>query len=164
MTARIRGQAPVVPWRRTVLPWAAAAAVTGIFVGYLLPRAGPDPGMATGFARLGGELQQVLESGRSGSNAANGPAVVLTFAAADARYCRVFRSDSTRASGEGLACRDNGNWALVAWDAAAGASSQGFRTAGASALIDAAMDALGGQPAMSADEETAVIDAGWRRR
>jgi hypothetical protein len=164
MTARIQGSVTAVPWRRTVLPWAAAAAITGLFVGYLLPRAGFDAAAGTHIARLGRELAQVLESGSSGSDVAHGPAVVLTFTAADSRYCRVFRGDAQRATGEGLACRDHGEWALVAWDAAAGGSPQGFRTAGASALIDAAMDALGGQPAMSADEESGAMAAGWRAR
>lgn len=161
MTARIRGLAPLVPRRRMVLPWAAAAAITGIFAGYLLPRSGLAPGVATGFAHIDGALEQVLESGRSGVAASSGPAVVLTFAAADTRFCRVFRGDAGQAAGEGLACRDSGKWTLVAWDAAAGSSSQAYRTAGASTLIDAAMDALGGQPSLGSDEEAALINAGW---
>jgi hypothetical protein len=158
MTARIQGRVtPAVSWRRSVLPWAAAAAITGVFVGYLLPQGAMNGDAAASVVRLDTSLRQVLEKGHSG-DAGSSHAVVLSFEAADARFCRVFRSES---GGEGLACREGGEWALVAWDATARWPAEGFRTAGANALVDAAMDALGGQPAMSAPEEAALIEAGW---
>lgn len=158
MTARIQGRVPSVAWRRTLLPWTAAAAITGVFVGYLLPHGGINA--TDGIARLDASLERLLENTRSGSSAASGPAVVLTFAAADSRFCRVFRGNS---GGEGLACREQGNWALVAWDATVRVPAEGFRAAGANALVDAAMDALGGQPALSAEEEAKLMAAGWRQ-
>ena len=161
MTARIMGGKPVAGWRRTILPWASAAAVAGLFVGYLTPhRTGLSP--ASELVRLSPAVQTMLEGRAAGEPTTDGMSVVLTFQARDSRYCRLFRSTAT-AVGEGLACRvAASDWQLTAWDAAEGASADAFRPAGASAVTDAAMTALGGQPALDPQAEAEVLQRGWR--
>jgi hypothetical protein len=146
---------------RHVLPWALAASLAGLIVGYLLPRAGVD---STAHP-MDAALQAALASQHSGAAVESGTQMVLSFQAADGRYCRLFRAGTAEAMGEGLACRDaSGDWKLTAWDASAPTAVNGFRTAGVSALVDGAMATLGGKPAMSATEEDAVIARQWRDR
>jgi hypothetical protein len=145
--------------QRRLVPWALAASLAGLIAGYLLPRM--DAG--NGSQMLDRALVRALDTQRSGAPGVEGVQVLLTFQAEDGRYCRLFRSGDASALGEGLACRDGKRWTLAAWDASAPESLDGFRTAGASALVDGAMVALGGKPAMNAGEEDAVIKGGWRR-
>jgi hypothetical protein len=160
MAARIHGRAPASEWRR-IVPWAAAAAVAGVLVGYVVPHevAGPRPG---DFLQLAPAVQAMLEKQPSGEVGAGAMSVVLTFEAQDSRYCRLFRV-SAQAPGEGLACRSrDGAWQLAAWSAGEAGSSDGFRPAGANGVIDAAMSALGGQPALDTPAEAALLQRDWR--
>lgn len=162
LAARIRGQSAAIPRRRPVLPWAMAASVAGLVAGYLLPR--PDAGDAALQAGLlEPRWQQVLDTGVAGAAGRDGMQVVLSFQAGDGRYCRLFRVN-TGAAGEGLACHDATNWRLVAFDGLAAGASDGFQTAGPSALIDGAMSELGGSAAFELQEEADAIDRGWRPR
>jgi hypothetical protein len=147
------------PAARGALPWALAASLAGLIVGYLLPR------MDEGNQRdvLDRALLGALDTQRSGAPVVEGTQVLLTFQAGDGRYCRLFRAGEQDAMGEGLACRSGDEWQLTAWDASVPESADGFRTAGASALVDGAMAALGGKPAMGAAEEDAVIQRDWRQ-
>lgn len=159
MTARIQsGKTP--SWRRSALPWATAAAVAGLFAGYLVRHVAVTP--RAELVQLSKAMQSMLETRPSGAPQADGMSVMLTFEAQDMRYCRLFRA-TTGTAGEGLSCRSpEGNWQLVAWDATAATSADGFRPAGASAVTDAAMVALGGEPALDAAAESALMQRGWR--
>lgn len=161
MKARIQDDAPAFSWRRHVLPWASAAAVAGLFVGYMAPRFVTTSATDASLVQLMPAVQSMLETQPSGAN--NGIAVALTFKAQDSRFCRLFRGTVGTAIGEGLACRSgDGSWQLAAWDAAVIQSGEAFRPAGASAVVDAAMTALGGEPALDAEAEAALIRQGWR--
>ncbi len=160
LTEQLVGRSTRPAARRAWLPWAVAASLAGLIVGYLLPRMDAGKGSQV----LDRALVRQLDTQRSGAPVVEGTQVLLTFQAADGRYCRLFRAGDVDAMGEGLACRDEQQWKLTAWDASVPESVDGFRTAGASALVDGAMVALGGKPAMSATEEAAVIGDGWRRQ
>jgi hypothetical protein len=159
MKERVAGRVVKPAARRRVSPWAVAASLAGLIAGYLLPRmdAGEGPEV------LDRALARALDTQTSGSPVVDGTQMLLTFQAEDGRYCRLFRAGDADAMGEGLACRDEKGWKLAAWDASAPESVDGFRTAGASALVDGAMVALGGKPAMSAEEEGTFLKNGWRK-
>ena len=140
------------PW----LQWALAASLAGLAVGYILPHS------SAGTGSLDRNLVRALDAATAGAANGAGTQILLTFEAADGRYCRLFRSGGSL-QGEGLACRDDAGWKLAAWDASVPEATEGFRTAGASALVDGAMTALGGKPAMSAEEEKQLIDRKWRK-
>jgi hypothetical protein len=159
LVQRVAGKAAAPATRRGFVPWAVAASLAGLIAGYLLPRMDTGEGPEV----LDRALVRALDTQRSGGAVVEGTQVLLTFQAADGRYCRLFRAGEADAMGEGLACRGEKGWELTAWDASAPESVDGFRTAGASALVDGAMVGLGGTPAMSAAEEDAVIKNSWRR-
>jgi hypothetical protein len=157
LVERVAGRSAAPATRRGLVPWAVAASLAGLIAGYLLPRMDTGNGPQV----LDRALVRALDTQRSGAPVVAGSQVLLTFQAADGRYCRLFRAGAADAMGEGLACRDEAGWQLTAWDASAPESVDGFRTAGASALVDGAMVALGGKPAMSAAEEMTAIKGGW---
>lgn len=159
LAARIQMGRPMPRWQRAVLPWALAASIAGLVAGYMLPRAQSPMGLSTPDS----VLARALDQSSSGATAAQDVSMVLSFQAADGRYCRLFRASRDAGSGEGLACRGSDGWKVVAWDATTTASTEGFRAAGAGMLIDGAMSELGGSPAMDAGEERAVIQRGWTK-
>lgn len=156
---RIQVRSPARRSVARVVPWALAASLAGVLAVLVAQR--PEAG--NGVQGLGTAVAAALDGQRSGVAGEAGVQVLLTFQAADGRYCRLFRTDGAEGSGEGLGCRTADAWQLVAWDATAPESRDGYRTAGASALVDGAMSALGGSPALSAEEEAAVIDGKWRQ-
>jgi len=158
LAARIQMGRPMPRWQRAVLPWALAASIAGLVAGYMLPRAQSPRGLSTPDS----VLARALDETGSGATT-HAVSMVLSFQAADGRYCRLFRASRDAGSGEGLACRGTGGWQVVAWDATTTASTEGFRAAGAGMLIDGAMSELGGSPAMDAGEERAAITRGWSK-
>jgi hypothetical protein len=158
LAERVMGRSAAPTTQRRLVPWAVAASLAGLIAGYLLPRMNAGNGAEV----LDRALVHALDTQRSGAPLAEGTQVLLTFQAADGRYCRLFRAGDADAMGEGLACRDGKAWTLTAWDASAPESMDGYRTAGASALVDGAMVSLGGKPAMNAAEEDALIRSDWR--
>jgi len=158
LAARIQMGNPMPRWQRAVLPWALAASIAGLVAGYLLPRAQPPGGLAAPDSLL----VRALDETGSGTTAQQ-VSMVLSFQAADGRYCRLFRASRDAGSGEGLACRGSAGWQVVAWAATTTTSTEGFRAAGAGMLIDGAMSELGGSPAMDPGEERAAITRGWSK-
>ena len=86
--------------------------------------------------------------------------MVLTFGASNGRYCRVFQWRANNQAAEGVACRQNDRWQVLAWDGTSTIDS-GFHPAGASALIDGVMDRLGGGAALDEAKERAAMEKGW---
>ena len=118
--------------------------------------------MAAGFAA--GSLQAALENARSGvplGAEAGAASIVLTVNAHDGRYCRLYRVRATAGITEGVACREQQRWRVVAFDSSV-ASDAVFHTAGAGAL-DGVLDNLGGA-ALGADAERELLERGWRPR
>lgn len=156
MAARIQMGHTQPRWQRTVLPWALAASVAGLVAGSFLPQAQSSIGISA----PDNVLARALNDQHSGA-AAQGVSLVLSFQAEDGRYCRLFRVARAANSGEGLACRSSNSWQVVAWDATTTTSAEGYRAAGAGALIDGAMSELGGRPAMDANDESAAMARNW---
>lgn len=83
--------------------------------------------------------------------------VLLSFVNEDDRYCRAFsQPDRT-----GIACRDDSGWALQLEMAGTRQSGTEFRQAGAEEILAAAQDMAAG-PALTAEQEAAAREAGWR--
>lgn len=154
---------------------ALAAGIGGVVVGFVLSRS-QEPKVVPMVASvvpastsLSGAssnelLLATLESGESGKAAVEGDRsvqIILTFEADDGRYCRSFGARDASAAAEGVACRTGGQWQVVAWDGTAD-PGEGFRAAGASELLDDAMDRLGGSPALEVAEERTLIEQHWK--
>jgi hypothetical protein len=146
--------------------------VAGVIVGFMFARsqevpatpfvaAAPAPSLSGASSnRL---LLAALDNGESGKSIEEGgrsARIILTFESDDGRYCRAFRSHEAGAAAEGVACRDGGQWEVVAWDGTVD-PDEGFRAAGASELLDDVMDRLGGGAALEPADERALIEQHW---
>lgn len=156
--ANDRSAAPPV---RRLAPWAAAAAalVVGVIAGRMaLPAQGPlvsEEGALVARGQLATALTNEL---------AAQPGVVkvgLTLKTPDGRYCRTFQSGPDKLAG--LACREDGRWAVRTVTAWTPQPATTYRQAGSETPPEvlAAVDALGAQP-LDAAAETAARDHGWR--
>lgn len=144
--------------RRWIVPGAIAAAAASLVFAFLLSSRVSSP--VDSYAQ--GALRAALETRPSGVGASTDDAAVsilLTLRTRSGALCRLFESRAATAA-EGLACRDDAGWKIVAWDATV-ARSDGFNTAGASAVLDAAMERLGGEPLDAAGERDAR-ERGWK--
>jgi hypothetical protein len=162
--------------RHRVTWWSAAAAgVFGVALGFFAASFNRETSvpLAQQSATLNPVIVTALQSVASGGRFeryGQAASVLLSFKADDGRYCRVFEWRTTGFGAEGMACR-NGQvsdgqaekqWQLIAWDATADASDSTFQTAGASELIDTAMDRLGGNGVLNANQERTLIESDWR--
>lgn len=142
---------------------AMAAGVGSLALGLaLIGRIGPQA--AGGLAPTGAlaALLDEVPSGAQGSADGRATRPVLSFKAADGRYCRVFEQDAPGgATQEGLACRDARGWIVLA-QAAGHAAEEGLRPAGGSAEIDALMGRLGGSEALDGVQEQVLIGRHWQ--
>jgi hypothetical protein len=144
--------------RRWIVPGAIAAAAASIVFAFLFMTRGSSP--VDSYAQ--GALRAALETRPSGTVAPTDDAAVsilLTLRTRSGALCRLYESRAGTTA-EGLACRDDAGWKIVAWDATV-ARSEGFHTAGASAVLDAAMERLGGEPLDAAAEREALA-RGWQ--
>jgi hypothetical protein len=158
MSARILRNGSAVrsaSWQR-IAPWAAAAAVAGMVFGYLGGTTRAQP------MQLAASVSKALQTMPSGAISPDGAVkVILSFQTPGNGTCRVFETTG-QSGGEGLACHGAAGWQLKAWDATT-PSGEGFRTAGASSLIDSAMDELQGSAALSEAEEAEAMRRNWRQ-
>lgn len=170
---KVSGMRPSLRWGVAIT--ALAAGISGVVVGFVLSRSQEPPAAPIVASALSPSLSgasssrlllATLENGESGKAAVEGDRsvqIILTFESEDGRYCRAFGSRDAKAAAEGVACRDGGQWQVVAWDGTAD-PGEDFQPAGASELLDDVMDRLGGGPALEVAEERALIEQHWRAR
>lgn len=148
-------------WRGWRLPAAGAiAAALALAVTVGMP-SGPAP-MAFGPA-LDATASGQLASLEDGTELTP----VLSFAAADGRFCREFSLAGAGSGGKGIACREGtGNWQVEALEPGATrlADAAGIvLAAGADgAALAAAYDQLGASDPLPMDREEALIADGWQ--
>ena len=160
VAAAANDRAAIPPVRR-LAPWAAAAAAlaVGVIAGRIaLPAQGPLVAK-DGAMVANGQLASALTNDLGAR-----PGVVkvgLTLKTPDGRYCRTFQSTPDKLAG--LACREDGRWALRTVTTWTPSPATAYRQAGSETPPEvlAAVDALGGQP-LDAATETAARDRGWR--
>jgi hypothetical protein len=141
-----------------MLPLAAMLAV-GIVAGSLVPDRSTGPVQVQGgriyaAATLDKALDTQLASAPTGDIR-----IGLTFRDRAGRICRSF----TGPSSSGLACRDNGHWAVKGLLAAPEGQSNDYRMAGGEnpALTNLIDSTITGEP-FDAARERAARDRGWR--
>lgn len=156
-------------WRRWLTPQTvglgAGLAVAGFAAGVVIgPMTSPEPASLVdpGGRIADRRLVQVLDRRLAGDGPdGTGRAVGLTFEATDGRWCRTF--NDANAAMAGLACRADNGWAIQAL--AAVDSPDGEMRMAASDLpmpVLAAVDSLIAGDAVSAADEVAARDAGFR--
>lgn len=153
IASMIRNRAPRRPLRAAgaALAVAMAAGAAGLL---LFPAGAHAPPL-----EAAGMLAQALETQASGTR--NPVEVLATLEAADGAYCRQFTMSAGPKGGEGLACRDQEKWRMVAW-VENEAKTEGYHPAGADNVIDLQMERLGTGGALSPEEEAALLRSHWR--
>lgn len=141
--------------------WAGLSALAAGLIGVVIGQQAflkPLEPQASRIATLDGHAQEALSANASGAvDARTQITISFTFRTEGGRFCRQFDS----LNGEGLACLNEGEWTLEAWDAAGARTRTTYQMAGASPLIDDAADRLDAAPLDAAAERTA-IKQGWR--
>lgn len=141
----------------------AATLVLGIAIGTRMPGGDAGPVVVRGGAMVAsGALAEALDTQLAAAQPADATTRIgVSFARANGQWCRTFDS----AAVSGLACRDAGDWRMVATAAGAGAERGEYHQAGsaASLVLQAAQDLMAGEP-LDADAERRARDSGWRPR
>lgn len=168
------GKVAVLRPRRTARAWlptaiaASVALVIGVSIGGFFSEPGERVIAALGDAPLDGPLHAALEALPSGSASPEGVQPMLTFRDGAGRACREFEvtGELPEALEFGIACRSpEGRWHVEIVVAAPETEPgpQGFAPASGpgSDALDAMLDALGATPAMSPEDEAALLEGGW---
>lgn len=157
------------PNRGPMLWGSIAAGFLGLMVGALMMRsftgsAALDATLANINVDTSKSLSIALDSIKSGATLQRNKdtvQMVLSFNAKDGRHCRVFEVANSTANSEGVACRNDKQWQVIAWDASQ-VKTDGYHTAGGGELIDSVMNRLGGNTALELKDEQKLIDSHWR--
>jgi hypothetical protein len=153
--------------RNVALLGALAAGLIGIVLGHFLTTifVSSMPGPTASLqSEPDAVLLAALDELPSGKDAHGGDRsvhMVLTFSASNGHYCRVFQWRANSQVAEGIACRQENRWQVLAWDGASSIDS-GFHPAGASRLIDGVMDRLGGGHALDEAREHQAMQEKWK--
>lgn len=140
-----------------VMALALAASMTGVIVGGILWNSKPATN-ESGISILASEtLQNSLNYLQSGESR-NGVKVILSFRKKDKIPCRLFEvTNSKTAKAEGVSCRENGRWQLVAWFEK-GSNEEGYYPAsGGNSVIDEAIDRIDATGSLSLEQENEFL-------
>lgn len=157
------------PVRRWAFPLGGALAA-GIALAIMLtgkptttvPGGGQGPQIADAMERLPSRGTLAMADGGTLSP-------LLSFAAADGRYCREFSVTGGQQPGGGIACKGAAGWSIeahsAAGSAAGGAEPGKIAMAGGadSSGLDAAYARLGASDPLSIDSERQLIASGWKK-
>lgn len=153
-------------WRT---PMAAAATVAiAALAGYWVGAVNNKVESQLVSIEAGTSLYAALERTPSGEQASmDGDVIkpILTFRAADGRFCREVEFDHGAAASVGIACRGEESWRMVVLAETQGAPDpNGYATVSddAAAAIENAFEHLGSSEPLSPETERALISAGWR--
>lgn len=151
--------------RFTMPSWAAGGAIAaslaiGLVIGGRLPSDAPVRSIG-GQLIAGGALDKALTTQLASEQGGgqNHVRILLSFKANDGHYCRGFAAGAT----SGIACRKDGNWALVRTQTSSVVGGGEYQQASsANAAIMAAAQDMAAGGAFDPQAERAARDAGWR--
>ena len=138
---------------------ALAAGLVGLVIGQVLPTRPfdtPHPDFAAT-----GALARALETRPSGE-AGGDVRILLSFKTAQATPCRQFAATTPGQTGEGVACREDATWRVVAWVQSPDGAGADYHAAGADGVIDEVVDRIDTTGALSLADERALLQARWR--
>ncbi len=149
-----------------VWPFLAAAAAAVLGVGLSELRHAGDPLTRSGDGRIvaSGPLAQSLERNLAADAAGSGAKIMASFEDRSGRYCRVFEP-AARGHEDGVACKSDGRWLVVALASGAGAEpSSGYRQASSSLApsVARAVDELQASSALTPEQERKARTQQWR--
>jgi hypothetical protein len=150
----------------SVLAWplaAAACLVAGVVSGTFAGGSGDSLIRWRDGPTAGTELARVLEAAPSGDASAN-TVVIASFEASDGRFCRQFEIGlkSAGAVADGVACRGDGGWTVVALAQRPGGAGT-YQAAGGGDPVALAVAGLKPGPRIDNEAERALIKKDWKR-
>ena len=156
--------------RQTLFFGSLAAGFMGLVLGalamhHLSGGVTMEPSFANVTMDTSNSLALALDTVKSGATlqrSSDKVTMVLSFDTHDGRHCRVFEVANSNGGAEGVGCRNNNRWQVVAWDASQSKSDQ-FRAAGGGEMVDGVMNRLGGGAALELADEQKLIDGKWQR-
>jgi hypothetical protein len=147
-----------------VLAAAAAAAVFGVGLSELRHAGDPLTRTDDGTIVASGPLARALERNLAADAAGSGGKIMASFEDRSGRYCRVFETASGGHE-DGVACKSDGRWLIVALANGAGAApSNGYRQAASplSPSVATAVDELQAASALTPEQERKARTEQWR--
>lgn len=150
------------PWAKWLGAGGLAAAAAALVLVVRTPSPDPWEGARFNQAMMTAASMQQVALGEG-----NSVTPLLSFRAADGRYCREFRLAAAKAenSRDGIACRTGGAWKAEVLVAGQPTLTDPGRIevagGGEQPELDRAYDRLGADAPMSADEERRLIANGW---
>jgi negative regulator of sigma E activity len=153
-------------WRRWAIPLGGALAAS-IALAVLLTgnpmSGGPKNGSE---AQLAQAMDQLPSRGETALSDGGKVSPVLSFAAADGRFCREFTVTGGAQSGGGIACKDASGWKIEARTGSGAQSVDPGKIGTASGQdgggLDSAYARLGASDPLTADAEARLIASGWK--
>ncbi len=152
-------------WRRWMFPAGGAAAAgfaLALFFGANPPAGAPDSA-----AQLADAMEHLPSRGTRVMGDGGKISPVLSFAAADGRFCREFTVVGGTQSGGGIACKGDSGWKIEARSASGAAAADPGQIATAGGPDDqqlaAAYTRLGASDPLSGDAEGRLIASGWKK-
>ena len=155
--------------RKRFAPFAAAATIALGVSAVLLQTGGAPSTRAPGMDQLLAEALETTPSRAEGwDTLADGAALraVLTFPAADGRWCREFLVASDAKHWRGVACRDDNTWVTQVMGSEVFLEQETqYRTASADddQAVARFIDETASDVALGPDEEAALLNSGWER-
>jgi anti-sigma factor RsiW len=147
--------------------WAAAAAAAVVGVGVSQAMHMNDPlSLSDGRIVASGSLARSLEHNLAADTSASGAKIMASFEDRAGRYCRVFEAAVGGHQG-GVACKNDGRWAVVALANTAGSEpSSGYRQAASAmpASVVAAVEELQPSSVLTPEQERQARTQQWRIR
>lgn len=150
------------PWAKWLGAGGLAAAAAALVL--LVRTPSPDPWEG---ARFDEAMTTTASMQQAALGEGNSVTPLLSFRAADGRYCREFRLAAAKAenSRDGIACRTGGEWKTEVLVEGQPAMTDPGRIevagGGEQPELDRAYDRLGADAPMAADEERRMIASGW---
>jgi hypothetical protein len=145
--------------------WAAAAAAAVVGVGVSQALHMNDPlRLANGRIVASGPLARSLERNLAADASGSGAKIMASFEDRSGRYCRVFEAAEGARQG-GVACKNDGRWAVVALaNAAASVPASGYRQAASAmpASVVAAVEELQPSSVLTPEQERQARTQQWR--
>ena len=143
--------------RRKLRGWGwAGGAIAAALVAALIFTTGEDARTGYADAQLASTLDNQLVATQPGDT---GTRILLSFRNDAGEFCRAYST----AEQSGISCRDADGWRQEAIGAGSAGGQTEYRMAGSETeILEAAQDMASG-PALTAEEEAAALERGWRR-
>lgn len=142
---------------------ASLALLLGFAGGQMMPGSDSQPGVGDANAAFFAALDTLPSGEQHAVDNTTSLTARFSFQDTQARFCRQYQVQDAQGSSENLACREQGQWALVASiRSSAVPAATDYQTASGPRLLDSMLDSMMQGAALSRDQELAAIGQRWQ--